>query len=452
MRFLVEQTLTEDIWALKKYYPKMDDKQFIKYLQLDPTYKGGDNAGNYAKWILSLANKGKLDRPNHVYDILNRFNTNKNRLKTKDIFQFKTIDDLENYLNDENNYNELSRRQELRQTQKTVRNTDVNKDAELVYEDSKWEVWIPHTYEASCKLGQGSRWCTATTDNDYYYNQYTYSGILYININKTNRDDKYQFHFASNQFMNKDDDSINLNGFLAEKGNEGLKTFYNKTIADNFVKLNPDWTSENVSLQFGNLADHFSDRYMTRDSYLSLLQGDLWDWFGYQTADVFDEETFEQYYKDEIYETNRKLLADLGVDIESNFSTWPENIRDAVGNAWVSGWITGTEEACLTDFNDSLHNAFNTVLKYGETWEYGDDCIIIHKPKEVSQAILNDILKFIQSDDPYENDFDLDSASYSAIILSKLEQCFEFYEPQSGWEGFSDETFNSTLTDNLNEL
>jgi len=49
---------------------------------------------------------------------------------------FKSLEDLDNYLNDKNSYKELSQRQELRQTQKAVRASDIEKDAELVYEDS----------------------------------------------------------------------------------------------------------------------------------------------------------------------------------------------------------------------------------------------------------------------------------------------------------------------------
>lgn len=224
MKLLKETILNEDIWSLKKYYPKISDEQYPQLLALDPTYKGGDIAGNYCKWILSLANKGALTNLNHVQDILTRFHSNKNNLKTKDLGQFKSIDDLENYLNDQNNYKQLSQRQELRQTQKAVRSADVNQDAELIFEDSKWQVWVPHTYEASCKLGQGSHWCTASTSSDHYFRHYTSKGLLYININKSNPKEKYQFHFQTNSFMDIQDDTIDLSAFM--KANPDLANFY----------------------------------------------------------------------------------------------------------------------------------------------------------------------------------------------------------------------------------
>lgn len=78
----------------------------MDYIELDPTYKGGNNAGKYAKWILALANKGTLDNIGHVKDILTRFDSEKNNLINKDIMKYKSLDELENMLNDESSYAE----------------------------------------------------------------------------------------------------------------------------------------------------------------------------------------------------------------------------------------------------------------------------------------------------------------------------------------------------------
>ena len=53
--------LLEDIESMKKYYPNIPDKDFQSLIELDPTYKpGSTTAGNYARWILGLENKGNL--------------------------------------------------------------------------------------------------------------------------------------------------------------------------------------------------------------------------------------------------------------------------------------------------------------------------------------------------------------------------------------------------------
>ena len=218
--------LTEDIEGMKKYYTKIPEDKFQSLIELDPTYKpGSNNAGTYGKWILNLANKNNGNIPNigHVTDALKRFDTNKKQLKNKDIMQFKSIDEIDKYLNNENNYNELSDRQKLRQTQKSVSKTDINKDAEKVFESNNWEVWIPHTYEASCKLGRGTQWCTATTETRDYFDGYTRDGKLYININKKTGE-KYQFHFESESFMDANDEEIDINKFFID--NADLAEFY----------------------------------------------------------------------------------------------------------------------------------------------------------------------------------------------------------------------------------
>ena len=42
----------------------------------------------------------------------------------------------------------------------------------MVYENNDWEIWIPETYEASCALGSGTHWCTATGNTRGYYDDY----------------------------------------------------------------------------------------------------------------------------------------------------------------------------------------------------------------------------------------------------------------------------------------
>lgn len=115
MKFkLLENILNEDIEGMKKYYPNISDDDFMSYIKLDPTYKGGNNAGTYGKWILGLADKGKLTNVGHIRDLLNRFEENKKYLINKDIMSYKSLEDVDAMLNDENSYKEQSHRQKVR--------------------------------------------------------------------------------------------------------------------------------------------------------------------------------------------------------------------------------------------------------------------------------------------------------------------------------------------------
>ena len=207
MRFILDETLfLETLASVKASYPNIPDDMFMTIVQLDPTYiEGRDSVGKYGKWLLNLYNRGNLGNFGHVTDALTRFEDNKKFLKNKDIGQFKTLDDLDAYLNNPDNYNEESARQKVRDAQKARKNADLDTEAEKVLDGTRWEVWIPKTYAASCKLGQGTSWCTATTESDHYYKYYTNQGPLYILINKADPEDKYQFHFESESFMDAED-------------------------------------------------------------------------------------------------------------------------------------------------------------------------------------------------------------------------------------------------------
>jgi hypothetical protein len=57
----------------------------------------------------------------------------------------------------------------------------------------------------SCELGSGTEWCTADSRASYF-EQYIKDGPLYIFDN--GKGEKYQFHFESGQFMDKNDTSV----------------------------------------------------------------------------------------------------------------------------------------------------------------------------------------------------------------------------------------------------
>ena len=67
-----------------------------------------------------------------------------------------------------------------------------------------------------------------------YYDHYSKQGPLYIMVNKKDQADKYQFHFESNQYMDKEDRNVNLPTFLNERPElkeffkEMFKTFLDK--------------------------------------------------------------------------------------------------------------------------------------------------------------------------------------------------------------------------------
>ena len=243
-----ESILLEDIEAVRKNYPSIPDDVFNKILTLDPTYRQGSNSvGKYTKWMLNIYKKKPFELRDHIIDILRLFEYRKASLQNKDIGQFKSIEDLEKTL--ENTPDpELSARQQERRRKKHIHATDIGEEAELVYSDDHYEVYIPRTHDASCKLGSGTDWCTAKYD-PYYFKHYSEQGPLYIILSLDDEKEKYQYHAESDQlkdihdyevkdrvsfFANRED----LFKFFKDKLNQNLANSIEAIIE--FFKDNPE--------------------------------------------------------------------------------------------------------------------------------------------------------------------------------------------------------------------
>lgn len=104
--------------------------------------------------------------------------------------------------------------------------------AEKVYEDSEVLVIVPKDEAAACRYGRGTRWCTAATRGENYFNAYNRRGKLYILIPKNPEHDgeKYQLHFEDAAFMDENDDPIQLQWLF-------LKRFKDKKLLDFFLTI-----------------------------------------------------------------------------------------------------------------------------------------------------------------------------------------------------------------------
>jgi hypothetical protein len=104
--------------------------------------------------------------------------------------------------------------------------SELANDFDIVFNEDNWLIAVPNTYEASAKLGENMNWCTAGGRSDYargkeYYDHYLddYGGKYYVNFDLSKGDSRlgkdypytrYQFHFESKQFMDKEDDPVEL--------------------------------------------------------------------------------------------------------------------------------------------------------------------------------------------------------------------------------------------------
>ena len=145
----------------------------------------------------------------------------------------------------------------------------VHPGAESGFEGKNWRVIKisdkgERGKEAACFYGgnqQETRWCTSAPGLSYF-DRYIKDGPLYViyNPNDTNVSpttglpkERYQFHFQSNQFMDKDDRSVNLieylNGPMAEL-KDYFKPEFAKGLTVNGEKLVIDSFSTGVIGKF----------------------------------------------------------------------------------------------------------------------------------------------------------------------------------------------------------
>ena len=211
-----------------KNYPSIDIFVLDTLLRIDPTVvqnSRGLFVGRYGVWIANMyANGGiKLGDIPELEAALTTYNKNKSQLPQ--IKDCKSLSELIEWVKD------------LSDDFKPVRKqSDAKENLEKVYEDNEWLVYVPHSHAAARRGGEGTHWCTAS-ENEYYYNCYSKQGPLYINIRKSDGA-KFQFHFESNQFMNADDEPIQLN----EIGlSEGVISFYAKIDPIFKFRLKFDW-------------------------------------------------------------------------------------------------------------------------------------------------------------------------------------------------------------------
>ena len=241
--------LSEDIEAVKKYYPNIDDNMFMKLISLDPTYRGNNSLGKYGKWLLNLYNKNNLseDEFNEVTPLLNQFTTYRNRIQNKDLNSYKSLDALSDVLasviDDDSMLTDRQKVRFLKNVKSGKVQTNRENDYSTDFEDSDWVVWIPHTHEASMKLGKGTDWCTAH-ENPEWYDQYTYEDgeefSLYIMKNKQTGA-RYQYcdnpyRGYNYQFMDEDDIEVDEVAFMGDLDDRDFADYLN-SINPDFFKL-----------------------------------------------------------------------------------------------------------------------------------------------------------------------------------------------------------------------
>jgi hypothetical protein len=162
----------------------------------------------YVQHIARMYGNGGFDRHEDVFSrgkqALRKFHDLASRkvipAENRDIGRIKSLRDLEDLV--DQHKDKLSGKQE------DAAHHEKMKQQATITEHGTYTHIIPHTTEASCHFGKGTKWCTATDDpDDSMHNAYSAKGPLQIFVPKEPKHpgEKYQYHYSSDQLMNEMD-------------------------------------------------------------------------------------------------------------------------------------------------------------------------------------------------------------------------------------------------------
>jgi hypothetical protein len=259
----------------KKVKPKLSKEEFIALVNADPTTRtnnvdmdtadskelGKVKAGKYVQWLIKnyLAPTTERQPGDNGYE--------KEVKQVKDTFMedlYKVTEDLTKFerfknklpqeMRDINKLNPSALYDAVKDfdltlatTTKTERKSaPVHPGAKMLFDGPTWRVIEiedkgPVGKEAACFYGgqnKETRWCTSAPGLTYF-ERYIKDGPLYVVFKPGDTDvspetglpkERYQFHFPSNQFMDKDDRQIDLVQYLNGPMSE-LKDFFKPEFA-----------------------------------------------------------------------------------------------------------------------------------------------------------------------------------------------------------------------------
>lgn len=229
---ILEEILLEAITPQEihgKYYKDIPYEEFIKLCKADPQTVERNNEivkiGKYAKLLIQMYRSKKLmledlPRAKEYLEYVYKHNI------TLDSNKIKTLNDLYDVVKQ---YIARGAGSNLN----TILTTLSPEEYKLIHDGKDWMIYNPLTERASCYLGVSTDWCTTWgphslnkeyRERDNYFQRYYKDGPLYIMINKNDNTNKYQFHFESKQYMDKDDKRIDTKKFLSE--NPEIKKFF----------------------------------------------------------------------------------------------------------------------------------------------------------------------------------------------------------------------------------
>jgi len=171
---LLLESLLEGLKDIRRKYVDSEmvpEDIFKKFETADPT-----STKKYLDWMCRMYVQTP-DRVTHIADIIPIFDQQVERQLLKgsdaDIGKYKDLDSMDTAVASKEGVKT-----------KGEQHKEIKAGAEKVYEDDDLLIVSPETYEASCKYGAGTKWCTASMTRTHWDNYFRKGVKLYYIIDK----------------------------------------------------------------------------------------------------------------------------------------------------------------------------------------------------------------------------------------------------------------------------
>jgi hypothetical protein len=192
-----------------------------------------------------------------------------------------------------------------KETSKRQQNKFDSSGAKKLYEDSNILIVKPLTYEASCKYGSGTKWCTTMANTPTYFNQYT-SGhdqsLYYVILKKFDRNNKF-YKIA----IHKKPGAETWYDATDERMTEREKEVFNLGAPKVIETIRHDWDKEQEKYQ-----QHIFDK--------------IFDWENYSFFDIGKELRTKENVGLEFYQAERTNYKEQLGQATLNISINEDNI------------------------------------------------------------------------------------------------------------------------------
>jgi len=398
---------------VKKKYPELAERGLIDELSLeDPS---GNNA--YLAWMAKqIAKFFKIEASYasreqfiaHTLNATKSFHSNKQRMKQKDLNQYKTVADLNQALDSLGLTSKDKRRQQRAREKEVLANM-----SNIVFENDDIFAVRPLNKEASCIIGQRTRWCISATKSKNYWYDYlsgrnttdndgiprAFVMVQLANLDQDDADYKFALEYKSEPYSDEaefanawdavddphDADHFNeavainvLNGALGGEG-KGL-TFYNRlyrNMYDGGDEIDGDVRDE----QLVTVAEYLNDNYA--------------DELGLEIIDIDKD---DDAWQDDVSDALVEVLPQIGYNIiyagssnvvehppEMDFTEHEEIARKANGE--VDGIDFSFHDHGYGDFPDVQYDASLVFEFPGLNWaDSADDDEIIEAALEAIEG------------------------------------------------------------------